>query len=183
MDQNKNDIKLGRFISLVLRHEPAAAGIVLDENGWADVGELLEGVKKSGRHIDMATLERIVAENSKKRYAFNADRTKIRANQGHSIDVDVELMQKTPPEVLYHGTAERFLTSIMAEGLTKRGRQHVHLSADMETAVNVGKRHGKPVILQVNAAKMAADGHIFYLSENNVWLTDNIPPEYFTAAD
>ena len=122
MDQSNNDIRLGRFISLVLRHEPSAAGIVLDENGWADVAQLIEGVNRSGRSLDRETLERIVRENNKSRYSFSEDRTRIRANQGHSVTVDVELVARVPPDVLYHGTASRFLPSILQDGLMPRGR-------------------------------------------------------------
>lgn len=181
MNQSQNDIKLGRFLSLVLRHNPSAAGITLDQNGWADVEELLAGVKRTGRFIDKTTLERIVEENNKKRYSFNKDRTKIRASQGHSVDVDVELIPQTPPAVLYHGSATRFLDSILREGLTRQNRRHVHLSADEATALNVGGRHGKPVILRVDAAAMARDGHIFWLSENGVWLCEAVPKQYLTV--
>lgn len=180
MEQSKNDIKLGRFLSLVLRHDPAAAGITLDANGWADVEQLLAGVNRSGRRIDRTTLERIVAENSKNRYSFSPDGTKIRANQGHSVAVDVEFTSATPPDILYHGTASRFLGSIMAEGLRSQSRQHVHLSADHDTAINVGSRHGIPVVLQVDAAAMTRDGHTFWLSENGVWLCSAVPRKYLT---
>lgn len=140
MEQSKSDIKLGRFLSLVLRHDPAA-GIILDENGWADV-QLLAGVRQTGRPISMGALERIVRENNKKRYSFNQDHSKIRANQGHSLEVDVELQPQTPPDALYHGTTDRFLGSILKTGLQKQNRQHIHLSAEVETAANVGRRHG-----------------------------------------
>lgn len=179
MAQDTNDIKLGRFLSLVLRHKPSAAGITLDAHGWADVGELLSGVRHTGRQIDMDTLERIVRENNKRRYSFNEDHTKIRANQGHSIPVDIELREEKPPRRLYHGTAERFLPSIRQEGIQKRTRQFVHLSADFQTAVEVGRRHGAPVVIVIDADAMARDGAVFYLSENGVWLCDYVAPEYF----
>ena len=178
MEQSKHDIKLGRFISLVLRHEPSAAGISLDENGWADVARLIEGVNRTGRSLDMEALERIVRENSKGRYSFSDDRTRIRANQGHSVAVDVELVAQMPPDVLYHGTATRFLQAILHDGLIPRGRQHVHLSADTATAENVGSRHGKPMVLAIDAAAMVRDGHIFWLSENGVWLCLQVPRQY-----
>ena len=181
MEQSKSDIRLGRFLSLVLRHDPGAAGIVLDEHGWSDVKELLDGVNRSGRRMDMETLERIVRENNKQRYAFNESHTKIRANQGHSIGVDVELKQKQPPQYLYHGTATRFLPSIHREGIRKMSRQYVHLSGDFETALAVGKRHGIPVVVTVEAAAMARDGVVFYRSENGVWLCEHVAPKYFAV--
>ena len=183
MAQNTNDIKLGRFLSLVLRHDPSAAGITLDEHGWADVKKLLDGVRRTGRQIDMETLERIVRENNKLRYSFNEDHTRIRANQGHSLQVDVELRQVVPPQYLYHGTAARFLPSILAEGIKKMGRQYVHLSGDVQTAMAVGRRHGMPAVLKINAEAMSRDGITFYRSENGVWLCDHVPPEYFCVAD
>lgn len=179
MSQSANDTKLSRFLSLILRHEPGAAGITLDEHGWADVEALLSGVRRTGRQIDMDTLERIVRENNKQRYSFNEDHTKIRANQGHSIHVDVELKETQPPQYLYHGTASRFLPAIHREGIRKMGRQHVHLSGDFQTAVAVGRRHGAPVVITVNAAAMARDGIVFYLSANGVWLCEYVSPEYF----
>ncbi len=179
MNQSNSDVKLGRFLSLVLRHDPAAAGISLDEHGWADVKELLAGVNRTGRKIDMDTLERIVRENSKQRYSFNEDHSKIRANQGHSVSVDVELKETQPPQYLYHGTASRFLPSIQREGIRKMSRQYVHLSGDFETAMAVGKRHGSPVVITIDAAAMAEDGVTFYRSENGVWLCEHVEPKYF----
>lgn len=179
MEQSKSDIRLGRFLSLVLRHDPGAAGISLDEHGWADVKQLLAGVNRAGRKIDMPTLERIVRENNKQRYSFNEGHTKIRANQGHSIGVDVELKQAEPPQYLYHGTATRFLTAIQKEGIRKMSRQYVHLSGDFETAMAVGQRHGNPVVVTIDAAAMARDGIVFYRSENGVWLCEHVEPRYF----
>lgn len=178
MEQSKSDETLGRFLSLVLRHNPAAAQITLDEHGWADVEALLAGCARAGRRIGRDTLERIVRENSKQRYSFNGDHTKIRANQGHSIAVDVELRQAQPPARLYHGTAMRFLESIRAQGITRQSRQHVHLSADYPTALAVGTRHGRPVVLAIDAAAMARDGYVFYRSENGVWLCERVPWSY-----
>ena len=129
------------------------------------------------------TLERLVRENDKQRYTFNSDHTKIRANQGHSIEVDVELKEQEPPSLLYHGTARRFLSSIWQKGLVKMTRQHVHLSADEETARKVGSRHGSPVVLEVNAGKMFQDGFHFFLSENGVWLTDHVPQAYLKLSE
>ncbi len=176
--QSQNDIRLGKFISLILRHKPETIGITLDEQGWADVEELIKAMKKAGKEIDKKKLECIVAENEKQRYIFNENHTKIRANQGHSIAVDLQLEQKQPPEILYHGTATRFLESIKKEGLKKMTRQHVHLSKEKQTAVYVGKRHGRPVVLKVYAKKMYQKGHHFYLSENGIWLCDAVPWEY-----
>lgn len=177
-NQNKRDVEFGKFISLILRHKPEVIGITLDSNGYADVKELLNGINKSGKEIDMITLERIVRENNKKRYSFNKDKTKIRANQGHSLNVDVELKSAVPPKVLYHGTADRFLESIKEKGILKKSRQYVHLSKEKETAIDVGKRHGKPVVLAIDTEKMCNDGYVFYLSENNVWLSDYILWKY-----
>ncbi len=170
--------KLSVFISLVLRHKPDAAHISLDEHGWADVEELLAGINDTGRTIDMGILEEIVRTDNKHRYSFNEDKTLIRANQGHSISVDVELEEKQPPHLLYHGTAERFLESIMAEGIKPMNRLYVHLSKDEETALKVGKRHGNPVVLKINAEEMYHDGKKFYLSQNGVWLTKYIETKY-----
>ncbi len=178
MEQSNSDIRLGRFLSLVLRHDPSAAGIALDEHGWADVEELLAGVGRTGRRIDKAALERIVRENDKQRYSFNEDHTKIRANQGHSVRVDVELRETEPPKYLYHGTATRFLPSIHREGIRKMGRQYVHLSGDFETAMAVGRRHGIPVVITIDAEAMAREGVAFYRSENGVWLCEHVEPKY-----
>lgn len=171
--------KLSVFISLVLRHKPEAAGIALDEHGWANVEELLRGINETGRKISMETLEDIVATDNKQRYSFNEDKSLIRANQGHSIPVDVELKENEPPEFLYHGTATRFLNSILNDGLKPMSRLYVHLSKDIETAWKVGKRHGDPVILKINSRDMYKDGYKFYLSENGVWLTKKVDAKYF----
>lgn len=170
--------KLSVFISLVLRHKPEAAHITLDEHGWADVEELLKGICDTGRKIDMDILEEIVAADKKQRYSFNQDKTLIRANQGHSIPVDVELKEQEPPEFLYHGTATRFLNDIMKEGLKPMSRLYVHLSKDIETAMKVGKRHGTPVILKIHSGDMYRAGYKYYLSENGVWLTKKVDVKY-----
>lgn len=170
--------KLSVFISLVLRHKPEAAGIVLDEHGWANVKELLDGINDTGRKIDMEVLEEIVKTDSKQRYSFNEDKTLIRANQGHSISVDVELKEEEPPEFLYHGTADRFIKAIMEEGLNPMSRLYVHLSKDIEAANKVGKRHGKPVLLKVHSGQMYQEGIKFFLSENDVWLTERVDVKY-----
>ncbi|MCI8948878.1 MAG: RNA 2'-phosphotransferase [Lachnospiraceae bacterium] len=170
--------KLSKFISLVLRHNPAAAGISLDEHGWADVDELLAGINHTGRKINMDILEEIVASDQKQRYCLNQDKTQIRANQGHSIAVDVELKEQEPPKILYHGTAARFLKAIKSEGLKPMNRLYVHLSKDAETALKVGRRHGSPVVLMVDSGAMYGDGCQFYLSENGVWLTKKVETNY-----
>lgn len=170
--------KLSIFISLILRHKPETIGIKLDDYGYADVNELIEKINNTGRNINIEILEQIVKEDNKQRYSFNDDRSKIRANQGHSINVDVELKELEPPEYLYHGTATRFLDNIKNEGIIKQSRLYVHLSRDIDTAIKVGKRHGTPVILKINTGKMYENGYKFYLSENNVWLCEYIPFKY-----
>lgn len=169
--------EISKFISLVLRHRPDAIGITLDEHGWANVEELIQGIGKT-YPLDMALLEEIVASDEKQRYSFNEDRTLIRANQGHSIPVDVELQQVTPPDVLYHGTGEKYVSSIDQSGLLPKSRLYVHLSKDVETAIKVGSRHGKPVVYQIDSKAMAKDGYAFYLSVNGVWLTKTVPVIY-----
>ena len=174
--------QISKFLSLILRHKPDVIGIELDEHGWADVGELLSGMR-TRFPIDMATLEEIVRTDSKQRYAFNENRTKIRANQGHSINVDVEPERMQPPQTLYHGTATRFAASIEEKGLLPGQRLYVHLSPDEQTAVNVGKRHGKPVIYQVDAGEMHRAGYAFYRSANGVWLTKEVPVRFLRRMD
>lgn len=170
-------IRTSRYISMILRHQPQKIGITLDEHGWANVDELIEGVNRT-HTLDFSMLEEIVATDDKQRYSFNEDKTLIRANQGHSIPVDVELEETIPPEYLYHGTGEKYVTSIDNIGLIPKGRLYVHLSKDIQTAVKVGSRHGKPVVYRINSKRMADDGFKFYLSVNGVWLTDRVPVEY-----
>ena len=173
-----NLTKTSKYISLILRHKPEAIGITLDKHGWAKVKDLIKGVNKT-HPLDMEMLEEIVATDEKQRYSFNEDKTLIRANQGHSINVDVELEEVEPPEYLWHGTGERYVESIDVEGLIPKSRLYVHLSQDMQTATSVGKRHGVPVIYLIDAAKMYEDGFKFYKSKNDVWLTKSVPVEYF----
>lgn len=172
--------KDSRLLSLVLRHKPEEIGISLDKNGWALVSDLLKGMAARGNKITMAELEEIVATNDKQRFSFNDNKTKIRANQGHSVKIDLDLKALVPPAVLYHGTAQKSINGIMKIGLDKMNRRHVHLSADKETALKVGSRHGKPVILEINSKAMHDIGHTFWQSENGVWLTDKVPVEYIT---
>lgn len=179
MDYTRTSI----FISLVLRHKPQVIDITLDEHGWADVGELIEKMSSHGHPINEDILKVIVRTDAKQRYSFSDDGTLIRANQGHSIPVDVELAEKEPPEILYHGTAQRFVESINTEGLKRMNRLYVHLSKDEQTAEIVGKRHGKPYIYKVKSAEMFRAGYKFYLSANGVWLTDAVPPEYLCGED
>ena len=175
----KQKIRIGRKLSLVLRHQPEAIGITLDKNGWANVDELLRAMRSNRTPLTKADLVEIVETNDKKRYSFDKHQLRIRANQGHSLkDVDVELEPATPPTTLYHGTATRFLEAIRKEGLKSRSRQHVHLSLDRYTATQVGARHGKVVILTVKSIEMAENGHVFYQSVNGVWLTDRVPPKF-----
>lgn len=168
-----------KFISLILRHKPETIGISLDEHGWADVDELIAGISRT-HELNKDILEEIVRTDDKQRYSFNEDKTLIRANQGHSIPVDVELDEVKPPEELWHGTGEKYVLSIDRQGLLPKSRLYVHLSKDEETAVKVGKRHGKPVLYIVKAGKMYRDGYKFYLSKNGVWLTKGVPVKYLT---
>ena len=166
-----------KYISLILRHKPETIGITLDEHGWANVDELIAGVNKT-HPLTMELLKEIVCSDEKQRYSFNEDRTLIRANQGHSIPVDVELPELEPPELLYHGTGQKYVESIDHQGLISKSRLYVHLSIDKETAVKVGRRHGAPVVYMIQAAKMFGDGCSFYRSVNGVWLTKKVPAEY-----
>jgi putative RNA 2'-phosphotransferase len=180
MDERRKT-KISKFLSLVLRHKPEEIGLRLDENGWAQVTDLIKKSAAKGRGFTFEELAEVVATNDKKRFAFDAGETKIRASQGHSIKIEIGFEEKTPPAVLYHGTAERNVASILRNGLRKMARHHVHLSADPETARKVGTRYGKPVILEIDAGKMLAEGFKFYVSANGVWLADAVPPEFLKA--
>ncbi len=177
-----NEVSKSKFLSLVLRHKPEEIGLVLDQNGWASIDELIALANANGTKLSRPQIESIVANSDKQRFAISPDGTKIRANQGHSVDIALGLAPQTPPEHLYHGTAARFLDSIRASGLHSASRQHVHLSSDLATAEKVGSRHGKPVVLTVESGQMARDGHLFYVSENCVWLTDAVPACYLDLA-
>ena len=171
-------VQISKFLSLVLRHDPGRIGIMLDESGWTEVPRLLQQLASHGSPLTFEALEEVVATNGKQRFAFNEDRSRIRASQGHSVSVSLGYTPVQPPAILYHGTARKNLPSVLREGLQKRSRHQVHLSAETETARQVGSRHGQPVVLAVDAAAMQEAGHLFYQSENGVWLTDEVPPPF-----
>lgn len=175
---------LSRLISLILRHKPDTVGLSLDEHGYVGVDALIEAINsRSNFFVDESMLDFIVRTDNKKRYSYSSDGTMIRANQGHSVNVDLGLKECTPPRVLYHGTGKKYLESILREGLKSKSRNHVHLSKDIATAVEVGKRHGKPVVLQVETGLMHFRGYKFYLSENGVWLCDSVPVKYISVVE
>lgn len=178
MKAESSSTRTSKFLSLVLRHEPEVIGLQLDAQGWAEVDELLKKLHVHGQSLDHAGLRQIVATCSKQRFALSDDGLRIRANQGHSVAVDLGLAAIEPPQWLYHGTVGRFIGAIRAQGLRAGERQHVHLSLDRETAHQVGARRGAPVILSVHAGRMHAEGHVFHRSNNGVWLTDHVPPQY-----
>jgi putative RNA 2'-phosphotransferase len=177
MLSEKETKHLSKFLSYLL---PAAAGLVLDEQGWVSTDELVNKIAQQEPGFTLAILQHIVETNAKQRFRFSEDGTKIRASQGHSIDVELNYEETQPPALLYHGTAEKNLSSILADGLHKRQRHHVHLSADTETAIKVGQRHGKPIVLIIDAAAMFAAQHVFYRSDNGVWLTESVPPGFIS---
>ncbi|MEM8696556.1 MAG: RNA 2'-phosphotransferase [Pseudomonadota bacterium] len=179
MGNRNNNTAISKFFSYVLRHKPEAANLTLDSEGWCDVDALIAGARDNGYKIALGDVERVVANNEKKRFTLSEDGTRIRAAQGHSNKtVAIQYEPVTPPDVLYHGTATRFLESILAEGLKPGNRQHVHLSADEETAIKVGQRHGKPVVLKIDAVQMHDAGLIFHQADNGVWLIDEVPPDF-----
>jgi len=178
MLSNAEAEKISKLLSLALRHKPEALGIELDENGWTDTAILLRQLAQHQRPLRLEELHYLVDTNSKKRFAFNDDHSRIRASQGHSVEVELGYHAVPPPAWLYHGTTTRSLAGIRAEGIHKGSRHHVHLSADAETARQVGSRHGRPVILRIRAAEMAAAGHPFYQSANGVWLAAAVPAAF-----
>ena len=180
--EQQNLTRLGKFLCLILRHKPETVGITVDRRGWADVDELIRGVNKK-YPFSRELLEEIVRTDAKQRYAFSEDGTKIRANQGHSLPVDLGLTPLDPPPVLWHGSARRFEASILEQGLLPQSRRQVHLSPDYETAVIVGRRHGEPIVFQVQCGEMRRDGFFFYRAENGVWLTDMVPPAYLIPVE
>jgi putative RNA 2'-phosphotransferase len=174
----KDLVSTSKFLSLVLRHQPETVGVTLDPAGWIGVDELLAACARHGRRISRELLEQIVATSDKKRFAFSEDGTRIRANQGHSVDVELGHAPATPPELLYHGTPERSVDAIRHEGLRKMQRHHVHLSENVKQTLVVGARRGRPVLLTVRAGDMHRAGHVFYRTPNDVWLVDAVPPEF-----
>jgi putative RNA 2'-phosphotransferase len=172
-------VRTSKFLSYVLRHHPEAVDLELGDGGWVEIDTLLAALARSGRPVSRATLDRVVAGTDKRRLEVDGDR--IRAAQGHTVPVDLGLTPAVPPAVLYHGTVEPFLASIRVEGLTPRGRTHVHLSADRQTATTVGARRGRPVVLTVDAAAMHGAGHEFYRAANGVWLTRAVPPQWISS--
>ncbi|ONI40461.1 RNA 2'-phosphotransferase [Candidatus Epulonipiscium fishelsonii] len=173
------DFEIGKFLSYILRHSPQSINITLDENGWADVEELIISVNRlKGDILTVDRLEYIVETNYKKRYSFNEDKTLIRANQGHSINIDLGLTSQIPPDTLFHGSATKFKESIQKLGLIPKNRQYVHLSSAFTTAVNVGQRHGTPIVYKIDCKQMVVDGYEFFLADNNVWLTKSVPYKY-----
>jgi len=175
---SKNLEQTSKFLSYVLRHKPDEIGLALDQHGWANIEELIARASTHGTRLNMELIEEVVETSDKRRFIIDDEGTRIRANQGHSIPVDLDLKPVTSPDVLYHGTATRFLESIRETGLQPRSRHHVHLSANRETAAAVGARHGKLIVLEVDAAGMAAAGHVFFVSANGVWLSHHIPPVF-----
>jgi putative RNA 2'-phosphotransferase len=173
MFDNKSIINKSKYLSYILRHNPEKANLKLEKDGWVLISDILKNI-----NISMSEIEEIVALDDKQRFSFDSNKTKLRANQGHSVNIDIHFKKEIPPVVLYHGTSKRFLSSILKSGLDKRNRQYVHLSPDEKTAYDVGIRHGEPIILKINCNTMVQDGYDFFLSENGVWLTDNIPPKY-----
>ncbi|MEM6551105.1 MAG: RNA 2'-phosphotransferase [Planctomycetota bacterium] len=175
--------QVSKSLSYVLRHRPDAIGIALDANGWVGVDELLAAFARDGKAYTRPLIDRVVAENDKQRFEFSDDGLRIRARQGHSVDVDLAYKPAVPPDVLYHGTATRNLASILEHGLLKAKRHHVHLSTDKATMLAVAMRHGKPVMLVIDAKRMHDDGHAFFVTGNRVWLTDHVPPVYLEQTD
>jgi putative RNA 2'-phosphotransferase len=178
MLSEKETTRASKFLSLILRHQPDLIGITLDEQGWTDVATLLTKARAHGQKLGFDELAYIVETSPKQRFRFNDDQTQIRASQGHSVEVELGYTPTAPPEVLYHGTATRHQEAILRDGLQKMARHHVHLSADMATARNVGARHGRVILFQVDAGQMHRDGRLFYQADNGVWLTDEVPTTY-----
>ncbi|MCH2045501.1 MAG: RNA 2'-phosphotransferase [Saprospiraceae bacterium] len=176
----KQNKRISKFLSLLLRHKPELLNLDIDAQGWVNTQELIQKCQEENPRLNltMENLTIVVDSNAKKRFAFNTDKSKIRASQGHSIPIDLGYQPKVPPTILYHGTASRFLESILSKGLEKGNRHHVHLSKDIATALQVGQRHGKPILLEISALRMYEQGYTFFISENGVWLTDHVPTDF-----
>jgi putative RNA 2'-phosphotransferase len=178
-ESNGANVKISRFLSLLLRHAPETIHVNMDRNGWVDINELIDNAHKyKNLHLTIDLIKTIVETNDKQRFVISDDGKRIRANQGHSIAVDLELESKAPPDILYHGTADRFLNSIFKEGLKPMRRQYVHLSLTEEIALTVGKRHGNPAVLYINTKNMYEEGYEFFLSKNKIWLVKEVPVKY-----
>ncbi|MBD2090612.1 RNA 2'-phosphotransferase [Microcoleus sp. FACHB-1515] len=171
-------VKISKYLSKHLRHQPDRLGLTLAPGGWVEIETLLAACAADNFPISRAELETVVAENDKQRFAIDSTGTRIRANQGHSVEVDLQLEPQVPPDLLYHGTGEQSIDSILQSGLHKMRRHHVHLSQDIQMAIRVGRRHGRPAVLAIDAAAMHTKGYEFYCSENHVWLVDRVPPNY-----
>lgn len=171
-------VRISKYLSKHLRHTPEEIGITLAEGGWVSVTELIEASRKKRVLFTRDELEEVVTKNDKHRFSFDSTGELIRANQGHSVEVDLQLTPTLPPDILYHGTGANAVPLILQNGLCKMSRHHVHLSTSISTAKKVGTRHGKPVIFTVYAAGMYNDGSEFYCSENGVWLVDRVPVKY-----
>ncbi|MFK7818461.1 MAG: RNA 2'-phosphotransferase [Planctomycetaceae bacterium] len=171
---------ISKYLSLVLRHQPELIGLELDKAGWVETDKLLKAMNRAGRRCNREQLEEVVRDNDKQRFQFNENKTRIRATQGHSLTIELEYEAVPPPDVLLHGTPTKFVDSIRRQGLKKQSRHHVHLHCDAELASSVGKRRGQPVVLTIDAKGMAAAGHEFFVTPNQVWLTDNVPPQFIT---
>jgi putative RNA 2'-phosphotransferase len=183
MISEQENTRISKFLSLVLRHQPQYIGIELDAQGWTDAHTLIGKAQKKGIALNMDVLKHVVETNAKRRYSFNEEGTKIRANQGHSVEVDLAYKPQVPPAVLYHGTGSQSVNSILTSGLSKMKRHHVHLSSELQTALTVGQRHGKPVVLRIASLEMSKQGYEFFISANGVWLTDHVPAKYITLND
>jgi putative RNA 2'-phosphotransferase len=178
--ESKRSVKISKYLSKHLRHAPEEIGLQLESGGWVAVDALLDACRRNNFAVSRAELEEVVASSDKQRFAFDETGTRIRANQGHSVAVDLELAPATPPATLYHGTGAQNEVAIRQSGLLKMQRHHVHLSGDMDTAVKVGSRHGKPIVFVIDAVRMQQDGFTFFVSANGVWLVESVPPDYLS---
>ena len=178
--QSSRNTEISKFLSYHLRHHPEKLGLTMEKGGWVSIEELLKASAQNNVPLSLSELTEVVINNDKKRFSFDETGTKIRANQGHSINIDLQLNPRIPPDLLYHGTHPQVVNTILKEGIKKMSRHHVHLSVDILTAEKVGQRRGKPIILQIDTKKMNEDGFIFYCSDNNIWLVDFVPPQYLT---